>query len=482
MKRERLRIENIRKGSLLKRIELQVFEGEIIHCVFDNLQEKTLFLNIMTGKQKADYGRVYYEENGIPEKDTARVLKMRVALISRESRLIDSVSMEENMFLVRPQVKGHWVKRRNYRKEAAELFEEFGLEIDMEKPMARRSVFEKVQIEIMKAYLLGQKIIILTALSICLSDAEMRKLWQLLEKLRGRGLSCLVVEPLEDINFIYTDTVVVIKHGRTCAVKDVDDCDYTTLHTILYRDEMEKNAEDWKRGTKEMSGEGISVQDICTAYLRHVSFSVDRGEIVKLFCIDERSYDEVTGFLKGESEAVSGRLRIGSAQKAVGKVLGGVKDRIGVVQGNPGTASLFEELSAMDNLQILLSQKVSGMWMIPKYKKSIRKLLGGIISDDVYARKVKDLSPADVQRIVYCRWLIYSPQLLVCIQPFAEGDIQARETAREMIYMLEKRNIPVLIITSNTAELNYCRGRELYMRHGRMISKEEAYEFLYSEL
>ena len=246
------------------------------------------------------------------------------------------------MFLVRPQVKGHWVKRRNYRKEAAELFEEFGLEIDMEKPMARRSVFEKVQIEIMKAYLLGQKIIILTALSICLSDAEMRKLWQLLEKLRGRGLSCLVVEPLEDINFIYTDTVVVIKHGRTCAVKDVDDCDYTTLHTILYRDEMEKNAEDWKRGTKEMSGEGISVQDICTDYLRHVSFSVDRGEIVKLFCIDERSYDEVTGFLKGESEAVSGRLRIGSAQKAVGKVLGGVKDRIGVVQGNPGTASLFE--------------------------------------------------------------------------------------------------------------------------------------------
>ena len=136
----------------------------------------------------------------------------------------------------------------------------------------------------------------------------------------------------------------------------------------------------------------------------------------------------------------------------------------------------------MDNLQILLSQKVSGMWMIPKYRKSIRKLLGGTISDDVYARKVKDLSPSDVQRIVYCRWLIYSPQLLVCIQPFAEGDIQARETAREMIYMLEKRNIPVLIITSNTAELNYCRGRELYMRHGRMISKEEAYEFLYSEL
>lgn len=482
MKRERLRIESIRKGTLLKRIELQVFEGEIIHCVFDNIQEKSLFLDIMTGAQKADYGRVYYEEENIPEKDTARVLKKRVALISRESRLIDSVSMEENMFLVRPRVKEHWVKRRSYRKEAAELFRKFDLDIDLEKPMRRRTIFEKVQIEIMKAYLLGQKIIILTALGICLSDAEMKKLWQLLEKLRGKGLSCLVVEPLEDINFVYTDTVVVVKHGKTCAVKDVNDCDYTTLHTILYRDELEKNAEEWKRGTKELSREGVSIQDVSTGYLENVSFSVARGEIVKLFCIDERSYDEVTGFLRGETEAVSGRLCIGGAEKAVGKMMTGMKDRIGVVQGNPGMASLFQELSAMDNLQILLSQKVSGMWMIPKYRKSIQKQLRDIIPDDVYPRKVKELSPADVQRIVYCRWLIYSPQLLVCIQPFAEGDIQARETAREMIYMLEKRNIPVLIITSNTAELNYCRGRELYMRHGRMIGKEEAYEFLYSEL
>ena len=265
MKKERLRIENIRKGTLLKRIELQVFEGEIIHCVFDNIQEKTMFLELMTGARKADYGRVYYEEEKVPEKDMSSVLRKRVALISRESRLIDSVSMEENMFLVRPRVKGHWVNRRSYRKEAAELFREFGLCIDMEKPMGRRTVFEKVQIEIMKAYLLGQKIIILTALSICLSDAEMKKLWCLLEKLRRKGLSCLVVEPLEDINFVYTDTVVVVKHGKTCAVKDVDECDYTTLHTILYRDELEKNAEDWKRGPKERAGEGISIQDVTTS-------------------------------------------------------------------------------------------------------------------------------------------------------------------------------------------------------------------------
>ena len=83
--------------------------------------------------------------------------------------------------------------------------------------------------------------------------------------------------------------------------------------------------------------------------------------------------------------------------------------------------------------------------------------------------------------MLYSKWLLYSPELLVCIQPFAEGDIQARETAREMLYMLRERKIPLLVITSNTAELNYCSGREVYIRHGEIIEKEEAYRFLYAE-
>jgi len=69
---------------------------------------------------------------------------------------------------------------------------------------------------------------------------------------------------------------------------------------------------------------------------------------------------------------------------------------------------------------------------------------------------------------------------LVCIQPFADGDIESRETAREMVYLLESRKIPILIITSNTLEFNYCRGKELYMRKGEMIQKEEAHQFINS--
>ncbi|WP_334104740.1 hypothetical protein, partial [Muricomes intestini] len=383
MRKELLRIENIKKGTLLKRVELQVFEGEIIHCVFDNIQAKKLFFEIVTGAREADYGRVYYEEQRVLEKDILQVLKNCIEVISMDSRLIHSVTIEENLFLIRPQVKGQWVRQKDYRKETLRLFEEFEIFIDIEMPVACLTVFEKVQIELLKSYLLDKKVIMLTALSNCLSDQEMKNLWKLLEKLQRKGLSFVVIEPLEDINFFYTDTVVIIRHGTTCMIKDLDDCDYTMLHTILYRNEMEKGIEDWKiKREKNKVGE-VEMKNVSTAYLKDISFVVGKGEIVKLFCIDEQSYEEIIGFIKGETEVSHGRLCIGGMECEMKKSMKGLKDRIGVVEGNPGTASLFPELTAMDNLQMLLSHKVPGIWIKSKYKKSVKRLLGDIIPDYV---------------------------------------------------------------------------------------------------
>ncbi len=481
MKKERLRIEKLKKGALLKEVRLQIFEGEIIHCVFDNIQEKQVFLKIATGEEKADYGKVWYGEREIPENQISRLLGAKIAVVSSKSNLIDSVTIEENIFLIRAGVEENWVKSRRDKRQALEIFQEFGLSVDVEKPTHMLTPFERVQVEIIKAYLVGKRIIILTSLTNTLSSNEKRKVSELLEQLRGKGMSGIIVEPLEDIDFVYTDTVVIIKHGRTCAVKDILDCDYTMLHTILYYDEMEKRSSEraflFEEPTKE---DGVEIAGLTSAGLQSISIQIKRGEIVKLLCMDEKSFEEITGVLRGKLTVLSGKLAMRGDSKEIKKNIRGLKDGIGIAEGNPAAATLFGELSAMDNLQLLLAGKANGIWTKPKYKKSIKILLKDILEKDIYKKKIRELSSIDVQKVLYGRWLLYSPELLICIQPFADGDIQAREMARMMIYKLKERGIPILIITSNTAELNYCSGRAVYMRHGKMISKEEAHRFLYS--
>ncbi len=482
MKKERLRIEKLKKGTLLKEVRLQIFEGEIVHCVFDNIQEKQMFLKIVTGEEKVDYGKFYYKEREIPENQVSRLLRSKIAVVSGKSNLIDSVTIEENIFLIRSEVGEIWVHNRRDRKHASGIFQEFGLNINVGKPMKKLTPFERVQIEIVKAYLVGKRIIILTSLSNTLSSNEKQGVSRLLERLRSKGMSGIIVEPLEDIDFVYTDAVVIIKHGRICAVKEICDCDYTMLHTILYYDEMEKRSSERTFLFEEQEEDmGMEIRGLSSAGLKDINICVKKGEIVKLLCMDEKSFEEMTGVLRGNLSVLSGNLIVQGEKREIRKHVRGLKDGIGIAEGNPATATLFEELSAMDNLQLLLSQKANGIWTKPKYKKSIKILLKDIITKDIYKMKIRELSSVDVQKILYSRWFLYSPNILVCIQPFAEGDIQAREMARKMIYILKERRIPILIITSNTAELNYCSGRVVYIRNGRLISNEDAHQFLYSE-
>lgn len=477
MKKEMLRIENMRKGDFLKWINLQIFEGETIHIIFDSVQEKQSFVEIMTGKTQMDLGKLYYKEEYVLERDMEATLESKVAVLSWESQLIDSISIRENIFLMRPRVKENWVRNGEYKKMAEAILEEFQIEIDITKETRQLSPFEKVQIEMIKAYLQEKEIFILTDLNNSLSDIERGNLTRIIKELKARGISFIVSESLENLDFENSNRVMLVKHGRSVAVKEIRECDYITLHTILYQNVIKRPEEREFIISAPVKNTTVRLEGLTTHFLKEISITIEKGEIVKLFCIDERSYDEVTKILKGKSSVKKGKIVKADVNYDIRKNIQGIRDGIGVVDGNPVSDSLFPELSAMDNLQMLLSHKVNGIWARRKYRRSIRNQLKGIIDKRIYGKLIKELSNTDIQKIAYCRWLVYSPDLLICIQPFADGDSKARETARDMIYLLESRKIPVLIITSNSLEFNYCRGREIYLKDGELISKEDAYLF-----
>ena len=479
MKRERLRIENAKKGRFLKWIQLQIFEKEVVHCVFDNVQEKEMLLAILVGNEKMDFGKLYYEEALVPTQEVKDFLEERVAIIARESILIASISILENIFLMRAHVAGHRVQTKYYEKRTKALLEEFHLAFHLYTPVDELTFFEKVQIEMLKAYLSGKQVFVLTELSNRLGDRERRALWKLIEQFKAKGISCIIVEPLEDIHFGHTDRVMIFKRGRTSVVKEVAACDYMMLHTILYQNTIRVGEEREILLPEREVEKKFEIENLSTQYLKDISLHVAKGEILKVFCMDEHSYEELIGVLKGEIPLVSGHLRIGQEAHKLGKAFRGIKDGVGILEGSPVVDTLFGELTVMDNLQMLLSQKAAGIFAVPKYKKSIRLLLKDMLPEEIYTKKVKELSEIQIQKVAYGKWLIFSPDVLVCIQPFADGDIQGRETAREMIYLLESRKIPVIIITSNTLEFNYCKGKEVYIKHGKLVERERAYQILH---
>ena len=469
MKREQLRINNLKKGHMLKDIHFAIFREEITHIVFDNVQSKALFLRIMSGWEQPDFGRFYYNEEEIPFSE----LREKIALITNECQLIDYLSIAENIFLMREKVRARKVDFHFIENKTQQLFEELGIELNIHKNVSKLTDYEKMEIELSKAYSLKKQVIFITGFGNLLSQKEVIKLQGIIQRLKGKEVTVVYVEPLENIDFSFCDRVVVVKNGRVCITKEAEECDYTLLHRCLYQNEY--NRIDYEKVayfSENADSERVMIHNFTSDYLKMVSISIYRGEIVKLFCADEKSMYEIINIVRGRSRILNGYF-ISKQSRNLSECTNPLAAGIGIVEGNPAKINNFSEMRVMDNLFIMLSHKISGIWMNKKFRKSSQIMLEGIVPENLYRKKIKKLSPVEQQKVLYSKWLLYAPELLICIQPFSDGNIQAREAAREMIYVLKNRNIPILIVTSSMSEINYCGGRMCYMYHGRLISKEE---------
>ncbi len=475
MKREILRIESMRQAPHIKRIDLQFYEGEVQYCIFDNAQEKRKFIQFLSSGTRLDFGKVYIEEQ-MKSRNLEEKFQDLITVIERESNLIGELSIGENLFIARKKSMKTWITINELEKYAEEIFSDLGVSIKAKMPIEKLSLFEKIQIAIVKAYLLGRRIIALPDIYSCLTNEEKREFWELVQRLKQRGTMFIIFDLLECLEFAKVNTISIIKNGRTAIAKNIEECDYTMLHTILYQDSIQKNVGIWQLNNSN-SNKNIAIKNISTKYLRKISFEIKKNTITKVYCVDEKSFIELSDVLTGNKEFKTGKIEFGEIQ-TVEKQVSGVKHGVGVIHMNILDSLLFEELTVMDNLLMCLGEKVRGIWLTSKYKKSIMIQLIDIIDSNIFERKVKSLSAVDLVKVAYCKWLLYFPKLLVCIQPFSEGDLETKNITRYMLDIISKRGIPVVIVTINRGELNYCQGEEVYIKNGINTNKESVYELV----
>ena len=305
MKREQLRINNLKKGNILKNIHFVIFKEEIAHIVFDNVQSKVLFLRIMTGWEQPDFGKFYYNEEAIPFSG----LREKIALITNESQLVNYLSIAENIFLMREKVRAWKVDFPMIEKKTEQLFEELGIQLSIHRNVSSLTDYEKMEIELSRAYSLKKQIIFITGFGNLLSQQEIIKLKGIVQKLKEKEIAVVYVEPLENIDFSFYDRVVIVKNGRVCIAKEAEECDYALLHRCLYQNEF--NCIDYEKVayfSGNMDSDKVMLEDFSSDYLKRVSFSVYRGEIVKLFCADEKSMYEIINIIRGRSRILNGFL------------------------------------------------------------------------------------------------------------------------------------------------------------------------------
>jgi ABC-type sugar transport system ATPase subunit len=475
MKEEILRIDNgmvsVRGNTVLSSIYLQVFAGETLGIVFNNMEERDALIRLLQGEEKLVHGRFHLLEELLRGNLSGRLVKKNIFIIRETSLLLSTLSIPENIYFTR--FHSFFIDSIHYRRKAQELFQEYGVDIPAGKPVKQLTNLERVTVELLKATALGCRMVVIANIIGLLNNTEQEVFLQLVTRLKQCGMAFIVIESFQDILFEHTDNLLIIRDGRTTGMFPSRQADRNRIYRHLLQNPSSPAPENAEKGKTLFNAEEVvlKLENVSGELLRNVSFELRKGEILKILYTDNAPADHLIRLLKGTESPADGRIFVGGKPYRSSGVRDSQEKGICFVEENPAERMLFKHLSVMYNVCMPLADKVDWFWFRKNYGRSVMKTLENLIPPGYFKKRVSDLPLNMLQKIVYCKWLIYSPDIVVCIKPFSVTDIQVNQVTEQMIKLLAGKGIAVLLLSSNWPSVSTIVGDTLFLENGELVNK-----------
>ena len=188
-------------------INFSVEPGEIFGILGPNGAGKTTTVECIGGLRRRDSGSVTVA--GMDPADETVAFREIVGIQLQEARLPDKMRVAEALDLY----SSFYPKPHN----ANELLERLGLAEQRRTSFAKLSGGQKQRLSIALALIGNPRVAILDELTTGLDPAARREVWDLLEDLRGTGVTLVLVSHFMEEAERLCDRVIVIDHGRIVA-------------------------------------------------------------------------------------------------------------------------------------------------------------------------------------------------------------------------------------------------------------------------
>jgi branched-chain amino acid transport system ATP-binding protein len=220
-----LRTEKLSKffGGLraLQNVDLEVREHEILGMIGPNGAGKTTFFNTVCGVYAPDEGRVFLEGKEITGMATHRSARMGIGRTFQIVKPFLNLSVERNILAalgkermegLSPALLGIGLEKN--REEVRRLLRLVGIEGSIAQPARTLTLGHQKRMEIARALALKPKLLMLDEPFAGLSQEEIRPLVQVIKKLRGEGLTILLIEHNVPFVMEVCDRLVVLNFGE----------------------------------------------------------------------------------------------------------------------------------------------------------------------------------------------------------------------------------------------------------------------------
>lgn len=476
MREELIRFENVTRKmegqTLLRNLHFYLLKGEVMAMLVLQDRGKSELLRIILQNLPLAYGKVYYDGKVVNSYANSDLTMNRVSVIQENSSLIDSLSVADNMFVMRKGFQKFIIDEHVLTAQASRFLDELGISIDLSARVSSLSRMERVIVEMVRAILSDNQLLILYHISNFLSQTQMVQIFRLINKLKQQKISFLYFCNHHEEAFQIADRTALFMNDSIYKILERDEMTNDAIapyiiHFHPYRDSSHPDRAD----------ELLRFDNVMYCHIQKLSFDVKKGECVTLIDADYRIPKEIVKLLTGDDIADQGHIIFNGKPYERAEATHFLDCGIAIVPANPIKSFLFYGSTYLENLTFLLDKKLGKDALRTSYLHSVRQEYASLSDGCIDVSHIDRLSAKQLFSLVYNRILLFHPKLAVLVQPLANGDMYCRSHILDLIQSLKKRGISILILAASTSDNLTPSDRLIVLKNGVVVSEYSQDEF-----
>jgi ribose transport system ATP-binding protein len=452
----------------LSDVSLQINAGEIHALCGENGAGKSTLMNILAGNLQPDGGTIQIEGTNVTLDSPQAAFEQNIAIVYQHLSLISSLSVAENIFAnQQPVNKWRLIQFDALHEKTSALLSQLDLEdIPPATSVEKLSLAERQMVEIAKALSRQPSILILDEPTASLTTKETGKLFEILRTLKAKGISIIYISHrLEEI-FELADRISILKDGKFQGTFDAAEISRNQLISKMVGRELSS----MKTMTSKLDEVLLTVENISGGKFSNISFQLHKGEILGLSGLVGAGRTEIARALFGADPVYSGRILFQNQSMKVTHPEEAIRSGIAYITEDRKSEGLFPEMTLVENIVAAAMHVIMPSGFYNRYQARIEseKAKDNLnIAAPNTNQKVGNLSGGNQQKVMFAKWLLTDPEILIIDEPTHGIDVGAKYQIYEILRSLAKQGKAILMISSELPELLGLCDRIVVIKNGR---------------
>jgi ABC-type sugar transport system ATPase subunit len=457
----------------LDRVTFAVRRGSCHALCGENGAGKSTLGKILAGLHAPDSGQVLLDGRPVRFQGPRDALAAGVGMVHQELAFCENLTVAENLCLGALPRRGPFLQPPEMERRASEMLDAVGIPLDVRRPVGALTVGQQQLVQIAAAVGSGARVIVFDEPTSSLSQGEAERLYELIGRLRERGVTSIYVSHRMEEIFRLCDFITVLRDGahvETCPTSSLTEGDLVERMIGRRLEEYFPAHVKGQPGAELLRVEGLS----SPGKFRDVSFTLRSGEVLGFAGLVGAGRSEVAQALFGLDPHARGTVHVEGRPFRLTGPRQAMALGLGLVPEDRKRQGLVLGMSALHNTTLPIVERLARVsWirrpaeraLATEYFQRLKVRASGL---DV---RTAGLSGGNQQKIVLAKWLAARCRVLILDEPTRGVDVGAKAEIHGLVDDLTARGAGVILISSELPEVLNLATRILVMRDGRVAGE-----------